>query len=57
MYGWRGRSEDRLLVADLDDPAEVHHGDPRRDVPDHGEVVGDEDVGQAEAALQVHHAG
>ncbi len=45
----------------LDDPAEIHHGDPVRDVAHHGEVVGDEQEGQAEALLellqQIEHAG
>ena len=38
---------------DLDDPAEVHHGDPVGDVADDREVVGDEDVGEVELLLQV----
>ena len=40
-------------VGDLDDLAEVHHGDPVADVADHREVVRDEDVGEAELALQI----
>src|SRR5215217_3796079 len=40
-------------VGDLYDLAEVHHGDPVRDVFDHGEVVGYEDVGEVELLLQV----
>ena len=42
-----------VSVGDLYDLAEVHHGDPVRDVFDHGEVVGYEDVGEVELLLQV----
>ena len=45
--------EQRALVGELDDPAEVHHGDPRRDELDDREIVRDEDVGQPEPLLQV----
>ena len=38
---------------DLDDLPQVHDRDPVRDVPDHAQVVGDEDVGQAQLVLQV----
>src|SRR5215210_7062737 len=44
---------ERRPVGDLHDLAEVHHGDPVRDVLDHGEVVGYEDVGEVELLLQV----
>src|SRR3546814_10774415 len=37
----------------LDDTAEIHHRDARRDMLDHGEVVADDDVGQAELRPQV----
>jgi hypothetical protein len=47
------RAVDLLGIGDLHDPAEVHHGDPVRDVPDDGQVVRDEDVGQLELVLQV----
>ena len=41
--GARGTLEDvGAPCADLDDPAEVHHGDPVGDVADDGEVVRDE---------------
>jgi hypothetical protein len=40
------------LVADLDDPPEVHHGDPVAEVPDDRQVVRDEDVAEAEAVPQ-----
>src|SRR5690348_17143895 len=39
---------DGLLVADLDDLAEVHHSHPCRDMPHDREVVCDKDVGQPE---------
>ena len=42
------------LVGVLDDPAEIHHGDAVADVLDHRQVVRDEQVRQAELALQVH---
>ena len=38
---------------DLHDPAEVHHGDPVRDVPYDGEVVRDEEIRQVELVLQL----
>ena len=44
--------EDLLGVGELDDAAEVHHGDPRADLPHHGQVVRDEDVGQVELGLE-----
>ena len=37
----------------LDDVAAAHHGDRVGDVVDHREIVRDEQVGQAEGALQV----
>ena len=37
----------------LDQRAQVHHADPVGDVPDHREVVRDDQVGQAEVVLQV----
>ena len=43
---------DRLAVAELDDAAEVHDGDPVGDLPDHGQVVRDEDEGQVEVGLE-----
>ena len=50
---------ERLAVADLDDLAEIHHRDLGAEVPDDGEVVGDEQEGDAELPLQVlqevHH--
>ena len=48
----------RALVEDvhrrlLDDHAEVHDGDPVRDVADDAEIVRDEDVGEPELVLEV----
>ena len=37
----------------LDDLPEIHDGDPRRDVANHREVVGDEEVGEAELVLEL----
>src|SRR4029079_437212 len=37
----------------LHDPAEVHHRDLVADLPDHGQVVGDEEQRQPEARLEV----
>ncbi len=41
------------LERDLDQLAEIHHRHAVADVLYHGEVVSDEQVGEAEAALQV----
>ena len=46
--------EQALLVGGLDDAAEIHDRDPVRDVLDHREVVGDEQVGQPVFVLEVH---
>src|SRR5215210_8108669 len=48
-----GLGVERLPVGDLYYLAEVHYGDPVRDVLDDGEVVGDEDVGEVELFLEV----
>ena len=45
--------EQRLGRPRLDDAAQVHHGHPVRDLPDHREVVRDEEVGEPAIALQV----
>ena len=42
-----------VAVRDLDDVAEVHHGDAVADVADDRKVVSDEQVGQPELLLQV----
>ncbi len=53
VYGCRGSANSASCRRDLDDAAEVHHRDARRDVLDDREVVRDEEVREAEAALQV----
>ncbi len=53
VYGCVGRVVDVVASADLDDLAEVHHGDPVGDVADHRQVVGDEQVRQPELVLQL----
>ena len=40
-------------VGQLGDPAEVHDRDPVADVLDDAHVVGDEDIGQAQLALEL----
>ena len=55
--GVPGPVEQLLGRCQLDDLAEVHHRDPVADVPHDRQVVGDEDVGQAELVLQVDRAG
>ena len=47
--------EELAAFRDLDVAAELHHADAVRHVADHGEVVADEEIGQAEAILQVTH--
>ena len=42
-------------VGNLDDAAEIHDSDPACHVAHNGEVVADEQIGQAEAILQVAH--
>ncbi len=46
-------SEYRLAFSDLDNSAEMHHGDAIGNVPHHGEVVRNENVGKAKSSLQV----
>ena len=46
-------AEQLAPVGELGDAAEVHHRDPVADVLDDAHVVGDEDVGQAELALEL----
>ena len=53
VYGCSGCVVQVLGGRLLDQRAEVHHADPVGDVPDHREVVGDDQVGQAELVLQV----
>src|SRR5436190_3445064 len=44
--------EHRLVIGDLDDLAEVHDSYARARPPHHGEVVRDEDIGEAVLRLQ-----
>src|SRR5262249_17998701 len=46
-------SEERPCRRELDDPAQIHHGDAMTDVLDDGEIVRDEQIGETELALQV----
>ena len=39
--------------AELDELAEIHHRDALADMRHHREIMGDEDVGQPEIALQI----
>ena len=47
-----GIAEQLVLVGDLDDAAEIHHGDAVADMGDHREVVRDEEIGEAVLPLQ-----
>ena len=53
VYGCSCVPEQVAPVGQLGDPAEVHHRDPVADVLDDAHVVGDEQVGQAELALEL----
>ena len=45
--------EQRIALGFLDDPAEVHDGDPVAEVADDSEVVRDEDHRESQAGSQV----
>src|SRR5581483_9223597 len=47
------RSVERAAWGGLDNAAEIHHGDAAADVLDDREVVGDEQIGDAEFLLQI----
>ena len=49
------RGEQRVARRQLDDAAEIHHGDAMADVLHHREIVRDEQVGDPELLLQVDH--
>ena len=51
--GMHRLGEEEMAGGDLDDPAVRQNRDPVRDIVDHGQVVGDEQVGEAELFLQV----
>ncbi len=53
VYGCAALVNSSSTGRGLHDPAEVHDRDPVGDVPDHRQVVRDEQVGQAELLLQV----
>ena len=46
--------EQRLGRGALDDPAEIHDGNPVREVLDHPEIVADEQAGEAQVGAQLH---
>jgi len=48
-----GAGEECRLVGDLDDLAEIHYRDAVAELLDDGEVVGDEEIREAEFTLQV----
>ena len=50
-----GRGEEVARGGKLDDAAEVHHRDPLTDMLHDRQIMGDEEVGQAQFALQVDH--
>ena len=50
-----GSCEERVGVADLDQSAEIHHPDPGRHEPHHRQIVGDQQIGEAEPLLQIAH--
>ena len=45
--------EEIARLAQLDDLAGIHHGQPVGEVADQGHVVGDEEGGEADLALQL----
>jgi len=52
-----GLSADDVARADLHELAQIHHGDAVRHVQDDVEIVGDEEIHQAEAPSQVQRIG
>jgi hypothetical protein len=44
-----------LSIGQFDYLPQVHHRNPVRDVSDDGQVMGNEQVGQAKLVLQVHN--
>ena len=53
VYGCR-IAQQRFGRPALHDPSQVHHCHPMRDLSHDREVVGDEQVGEASASLEVH---
>ena len=56
VYGCRG-AQHLLDGADLDDPAQVHDGDPVGDVPRQAEIVADDQRGQRQRVPQIAGSG
>src|SRR5947209_2594037 len=48
-----GATEELLAGSELNNFAEVHHGDPIADLLHHRHVVGDKEIGQVEVVLQI----
>ncbi len=51
--GVQGLAVELVVDGELDDATQVHHGDPVGDVAHDREIVGDEQVGQAELPLEL----
>jgi hypothetical protein len=45
--------EQLVAIRQLDDAAEIHHGYTLTEMPHHRQIVGDEQVGEAEALAQI----
>ncbi len=45
--------EQFVALGELDDPAEIHHRDPLAEMPDHRQIVRDEQIGQVELVAQI----
>ena len=46
-------TEDLLGLTQLDDAAEIHHRDPVAEMLHDAQIMGDEEIGEAEAGLQL----
>ena len=57
VYGCSGSRVELVARRLLDQRAQVHHADRVGDVPDHGQVVRDHQVGQPQLVLQLAPAG
>ena len=55
--GVAGRGEKLAGGRGFDEAAEIHHRHARADMLDHGQVMGDEDIGQATLRLQLPEKG
>ena len=45
--------EQLVAIGELDDAAEIHHGDALAEMPHHRQIVRDEQIGEAEALAQI----